>query len=107
MALSTRQIKPKLAPRWEAKLKNVRINGNLVGCSGFVTEKESGRVIYLTTDFGVAPAPSSKTKVMYRMARSDRDYIGGYNRYCQIDQLGQDLASLFHKPDTFWRNELR
>ena len=106
MALSTRQIKPKLAPWWDAKLRNVRINGNLVGCTGFVTEKKSGKVIYLTTDFGTAPAPSYKTRVMYRTARNDRDYTGGRNRYCEIDELSQELTDLFHQSDMYWRRDL-
>lgn len=102
MPVTTRQLKAQLSPGWQVKLRNVRINEAPVGCSGFLTDPKTGRVIYLTTDFGIAPPKHLRGKAMYRTARNDRDFDGGTNRYCEITELGQHLKALFHAPQPHW-----
>lgn len=61
------------------KLKNIRINGQMRGCSGFVQNNATGQIIYLTTEES-AYSPL-QGKVMFRTADNFTDYRGGRNRW--------------------------
>lgn len=45
----------KLNPALEVELKNTNINGRKVGCSGYVTDPHTGRVIFVDTESLLQP----------------------------------------------------
>ena len=60
-------------------LKNIRVNGNLRGCSGFIENPATGKIVYITTEPSIVHNLS--TKVMYRTAKHLKDYTGGQNQW--------------------------
>ncbi len=71
------------------RLNNIRINGELRGCSGFFVHKVTGKVVYVNTE-----DPLPHLGVYYREARDTRDYTGGRNHFCQIADLPEKLVEL-------------
>lgn len=75
-----------IAPDIVTHLKNNRINGNPVGCSGFVHFPDSAKIVYVDTELGLLKKP------LYRGARHHEDYTGGRNRFSEsLDTLAQDI----------------
>lgn len=70
-----------LNPNLTVALKNVRINGEAMGCTGFVTDNASGKVVYISTDHN----HFTSTQALYRTAQHTEDYTGGRNQYCTYD----------------------
>lgn len=58
----------------EFVLHNINVNGRKLGCSGFVLNKDNGKVIYVSTE-------TTMFGYMYRQAKSTSDYVGGLNRW--------------------------
>lgn len=77
----------KIDPDLKVELKNVRINGQLMGCSGFVTNPDTGQIVYVNTESDLGTA-------LYRTAESTRDYRGGQNRFAGYDDLPGSVVSL-------------
>lgn len=65
------------------KLSNVRVNGQMQGCSGFLTDPATGRVVYLSTDVN----HGTVTEALYRIAAHDRDFSGGTNHFCDPGEI--------------------
>ena len=63
------------------KLSNININGRDQGCSGFITDNQTGRTVYVSTDINLG----LNTKALYRNARDTKDYHGMRNRYAPMD----------------------
>ena len=61
-------------------LKNIAVNGDKRGCSGFISR--DGVIVYVNTE------PCGSLGYMYRTAAHMKDYTGGVNRWAR------DLASL-------------
>ncbi len=82
----------KIQPDLLVELKNVRVNGQLMGCTGFVTNPGNGKVVYVCTDnnHGTSPDP------YYREAKSNRDYTGGRNHFSTNDDLANDVVAMLH-----------
>ena len=59
--------------------KNIRVNGELRGVSGFLKYKD-GRFVYFNTERSCYGPLSDK--VMFRAAKNEKDYTGGYNCWC-------------------------
>lgn len=72
------------------ELRNIRINGDLRGCSGFITDPDSGAVVYVSTE----PVFGQVRQFLYRTAKSNRDYSGGRNRYATPDELPRAVIDL-------------
>lgn len=81
-------------PKAKVELKNVRINGVLQGCSGFVLR--NGRVVYVDTDRNHG---TNKTALV-RTARHTRDYTGGPNTFAEydVDAVVQRILELSAAP---------
>ena len=79
--------------------KNIRINGETRGCSGFV--RYHGRIVYFTTERPCYGPLSDK--FMYRKANSMQDLTGGTNQWCGNDKiaLARDIARLLTN-DRLW-----
>lgn len=76
-AVKLRNSIKRINPDLVVELENVRINGELRGCNGFVANMDTGRVVYVSTDRGIDP----DDRVLMRYAADMRDYVGERNRY--------------------------
>lgn len=74
-------------------LKNISINGNKRGCSGFIRNNANNSVIYVNTE---EPCLSS-LHYMYRYADNEKDYTGYHNRWANtLDGLATEICRLLH-----------
>lgn len=70
-------------------LKNIIINGEKRGCSGFVRNVKNGSVIYVDTEKPVL----SNLHYMYRYAEDEHDYRGYRNRWADtFEELVKDVC---------------
>lgn len=83
-------------PTLVVALRNVRVNGNLFGCSGFVTAT-NGNVVYVNTDHNHG---LREDQPLYRTARDTRDYTGGTNRTSTNAKLAADVVALLRNTKT-------
>lgn len=79
------------------KLKNISINGRKVGCSGFITNMQTGACVYVNTERSVYGPLSDK--VLFRYARDEKDFssnglANGQNRFCADDKLAANVLAL-------------
>jgi hypothetical protein len=72
-------------------VKNIRVNGELRGCSGFCQLFGDNRLIYFNTEHCVLD--SLRDKVMFRAARSQADYSGGRNNWADFDNWAEEIAA--------------
>ena len=81
-----------LAPDLKVELRNVRINGALQGCSGFVTDPDTGRVVYVSTDRN----HGTVRDILVRVARHTKDYVGGPNTFTpyEADAAASGIVAL-------------
>ncbi len=77
-------------------LKNIDVNGQKRGCSGFITNPDTGNVVYLTTEYCQAG------HFMYRYAENDHDYRGRTNRWDgrnDFSVFGKKLVEALNQAD--------
>jgi hypothetical protein len=92
--MSMTQLKNRLIkfdPELKIELRNQRINGQLQGCSGFITSTWTGKVAYVSTDCN---HQASLGQALFRTARDTRDFTGGQNRFASYDELPTALFEL-------------
>lgn len=85
---------------YELKLKNININGQIRGCSGFIINKDTGKICYITTEHffdrgrgcGLFGDPNSA--VMMRTAKSEKDFTGGHNEWLAVEKIPEMAARL-------------
>lgn len=73
------------------QLKNVAVNGEKMGCSGFVTDPGTGRVVYINTDHNHG---TNGDRACFRVARDTKDYRGGINHFTGYDELAESVDEL-------------
>lgn len=79
------------------KLKNNTVNGRKVGCSGFITNIQSGACVYVDTEHS-SYGPLSD-KVLFRYAWDEKDFSSnrlknGYNHFCTDSELAASVLKL-------------
>ena len=75
-------------------LKNISVNGNKRGCSGFVRNNANGSVVYVTTEEPLW----SPFNYMYRYADNEKDYTGYHNRWANtLDELASAICTCLYK----------
>ena len=80
----------------EFHLKNILVNGQKRGCSGFVRNKKNGLIVYVDTERSVL---SSLKNYMYRYADDVKDFTGYRNRWCDTpEQLAANICALLADP---------
>jgi hypothetical protein len=84
----------------EVFLKNIRVNGDTRGCSGFARCVETGGVVYMDTEHSVYGPISDKS--LYRYAASTKDYssnslINGQNRFCLDNELAENVVNMLYE----------
>ena len=77
-------------PGLEVELRNVRINGVLQGCTGFVTDPGTGRVVYVSTDRN----HGTVSQALVRVAQHTRDYTGGPNHFVGFGATAHAVVDL-------------
>ena len=77
----------------EYHVRNVRINGDLRGCSGHIVDPNTGNCVYINTEH----VPLLGGRVMYRTAESTKDFTGGWNRFCSTIELPAKIVELIEK----------
>lgn len=82
-----------IAPDVIAHLHNIRINGYCHGCSGFIEDPATGRVVYLSTDLN----HGTNTQALYRTAQHTKDFTGGRNQFCDFDEITDRAVELLKK----------
>ena len=75
------------------KLKNVRVNGELMGASGFVTNPANGAIVYVNTDHNHG---TSMDNALYRRAQHLRDFTGERNNFASYADLPQEVVDLLN-----------
>lgn len=71
-------------------LRNIRINGHNHGCSGFLEDPDTGRLVYLSTDLN----HGTSRQAMYRTAEHLKDFSGGRNHFCDFDEITECALEL-------------
>jgi hypothetical protein len=79
MLLLATKLKNQFTPAHQVHLKNISVNGDKRGCSGFI--QRGGAIVYVNTEV-------LGGGYLYRTAAHLKDYTGGVNRYAR------DLAGL-------------
>jgi hypothetical protein len=79
MLLLATKLKNQFTPAHQVHLKNISVNGDKRGCSGFIQRGDV--IVYVNTEV-------LGGGYLYRTAAHLKDYTGGVNRYAR------DLAAL-------------
>jgi hypothetical protein len=91
MLILCTKLKNRFSPEYVVNLKNIRVNDDKRGCSGFISLGD--RVVYVNTE------PCGSLGHMYRTAQNVRDYTGGVNRWAKdLDSLVAGVHRLL-QPD--------
>jgi len=86
MILATK-LKNRFSPAHQVALKNIRVNADVRGCSGFISLH--GVHVYVNTEC------CGSLGYMYRTAQHLKDYTGGANRFAKdIDGLVRGVNEL-------------
>jgi hypothetical protein len=73
----------------DIQLKNIRINGEARGCSGFVTCKLTGNIVYVNTEKSCYSPLAHKN--LYRSAKNTKDYTGGINQIATDEDIAESI----------------
>lgn len=83
----------KIAPDIEPHLRNVRINGHTHGCSGFLRDPATDRIVYINTDLNHGTA----REALYRTAEHLKDFTGGHNQFCEFAEITERAVELLRR----------
>jgi hypothetical protein len=87
MLILATKLKNRFSPAHACTLKNIRVNDDKRGCSGFVTL--DGVHVYVNTE------ACGALGYMYRTAQHLKDYTGGVNRWARdLDSLVRGVNEL-------------
>lgn len=82
-------------------LKNIIINGDKRGCSGFIYNPENGITIYVNTE-----PDMSGLKYIYRYCKDMRDYRGFTNNWAKsLDELVGGICGLLKNSKLYEREK--
>lgn len=87
MLILSTKLKNRFSPAHTVALKNIAVNGDKRGCSGFVALGD--RIVYVNTE------RCGSLGYMYRTAQHMKDYTGGANRWARdLDSLVAGINQL-------------
>jgi hypothetical protein len=95
LAIKLRNELLAINPDLQVQLRNIVVNGNKMGCSGFITDPATGRVVYLNTDHNQG---TNFDRAYFRVARDAKDYRGGLNHFSGYTELAEAAAELLKSP---------
>jgi hypothetical protein len=84
MLILSTKLKNRFTSVHQVHLKNIRVNDDKRGCSGFIQKGDA--IVYVNTE------PCGSLGYMYRTAAHLKDYTGGVNRWAKdLDSLVQGI----------------
>lgn len=83
-----------LDPSLNVQLKNIKVNGDTRGCSGFISKED--RIVYVNTEESVYSPFRGKS--LYRVARHMKDYSGCRNHHVENGRLAEAIIDLLNDP---------
>ena len=87
MLILSTKLKNRFTPAHAVALKNIRVNDDKRGCSGFISLQ--GFHVYVNTE------PCGTLGYMYRTAKHTKDWTGGPNRWAKdLDSLVRGVNEL-------------
>lgn len=87
MIILSAKLRNRFAATYNVQLRNIVINGDKRGCSGFIALGDN--VVYVNTE------SCGSLGYMYRTAKHMKDYTGGVNRWARnIDALVKGVNDL-------------
>jgi hypothetical protein len=87
MLILSTKLKNRFSSAHNVALKNIAVNGDKRGCSGFI--ERDGAIVYVNTE------PCGSLGYMYRTAEHLKDYTGGVNRWAKdLDSLVAGIDQL-------------
>ena len=90
MLILATKLKNQFSPSCTVSLKNISVNGNKLGCSGFISLGDS--IVYVNTE------PCGSLGLMYRTAKHLKDYTGGVNHWARdMDSLVVGVKLMLRK----------
>ena len=75
MIILSTKLKNQFSPTHDVALKNISVNGDKRGCSGFISL--NGAIVYVNTE------KCGSLGYLYRTAKHLKDYEGGQNRFAR------------------------
>lgn len=89
MLILSTKLKNRFSPEHQVHLKNIRVNNDKRGCSGFIALGSA--IVYVNTE------RCGSLGYMYRTAQHLKDYTGGVNRWAKdLDSLVQGINQLLN-----------
>lgn len=76
----------------EFYLKNIQVNGAKKGCSGFVKNIQTNKIVYINTEKSCYGTLNDLN--LYRTAKSLNDFTGGRNCWARDDKIAQAVVEL-------------
>lgn len=92
MLILSTKLRNRFLSTHSVHLKNVIVNGNKRGCTGFICRDNA--IVYVNTE------PCGSLGYMYRTAKHLKDYTGGVNHWAK------DLTSLVEGINKMLRSQL-
>lgn len=87
MLILSTKLKNRFSSVHQVHLKNIRVNDDKRGCSGFIQKGDA--IVYVNTE------ACGSLGYMYRTAAHLKDYTGGVNRWAKdLDSLVQGINQL-------------
>jgi len=87
MLILSTKLKNRFSPAHTVALKNIRVNDEKRGCSGFIQKGDA--IVYVNTE------PCGSLGYMYRTAAHLKDYTGGRNMWARdLDSLVDGINQL-------------
>lgn len=81
----------------EFHLKNISINGQKRGCSGFIKNVINNSIVYISTE-GIKWNGENR-QYLYRYADTIKDYSGYHNRWANsLEDLSNNILQLLEIP---------
>lgn len=81
--------------KYAMEFKNININGNKRGCSGFITNLENDVCVYINTESIAAPFLG----ILYRYCEQSGEYTGGHNHFAKsLDEVVHSTVHLLADP---------
>jgi hypothetical protein len=87
MLILSTKLKNRFSSAYQVHLKNIRVNDDKRGCSGFIQKGDA--IVYVNTE------PCGSLGYMYRTAAHLKDYTGGRNMWARdLDSLVAGINQL-------------
>lgn len=84
-------------------VSNIKVNGDIRGCSGFIKNIDNGVTIYVCTE--PCPVIYGGTQLMYRYALHDKDYRGCINHWATEQNFADDVYKALFNVNNYNREK--